>query len=140
MKMLSRLIVKFSSLIVTVLSCFNRVIFKGYLPITNGTALERFVDHVLKMRRKDLMGFAAKQSDTLVGHAKRLAHEAGAEYRHLQGKARKYKLVDQILRQRPISEGLVCVFCCMECCPSFQLISGKDRPRLVNKRRQQRVL
>jgi len=28
----------------------------------------------------------------------------------------------------------------MECCPSFQLVSGKDRPRLVNKRRQQRVL
>ena len=28
----------------------------------------------------------------------------------------------------------------MECCPSFQLISAKDRPRLVNKRRQQRVL
>jgi hypothetical protein len=28
----------------------------------------------------------------------------------------------------------------MECCPSFQLVPGKDRPRLVNKRRQQRVL
>ena len=28
----------------------------------------------------------------------------------------------------------------MECCPSFQLVSGKDRPRLVNTRRQQRVL
>src|SRR3974377_1916016 len=34
----------------------------------------------------------------------------------------------------------MCVLCCMECCPSFQLVSGKDRPRLVNKRRQQRVL
>ena len=28
----------------------------------------------------------------------------------------------------------------MECCPSFRLVSGKDRPRLVNARRQQRVL
>ena len=49
-------------------------------------------------------------------------------------------LVDEILRQRPISEGLVCVLCCMECCASFRLTSGKDRPRLVNARRQQRVL
>ena len=32
------------------------------------------------------------------------------------------------------------VFCCMECCPSFRLAHGKDRPRLVNARRQQRVL
>ena len=28
----------------------------------------------------------------------------------------------------------------MECCPSFKLVYGKDRPRLVNARRQQRVL
>ena len=42
--------------------------------------------------------------------------------------------------QRPILEGLVCVLCCMECCPSFKMVSGKGRPRLVNARRQQRVL
>jgi len=140
MKTLSRFVVKFTGLIVAVLSCFDRVIFKGYLPITNGPALEGFVDQVLTIRRMDFMAFAQKQSETLVEHAKRLAREAGAEYRPLQGKPRKDKLVDQILRQRPILEGLVCVFCCMECCPSFQLVYGKDRPRLVNKRRQQRAL
>ena len=140
MKTLSRFVTKFTSLIVAVLSCFDRVIFKGYLPITNGPALEGFVDHVLKIRRCDFMAFAEKQSETLVNFAKRLAQEAGAEYRFLQGFHRKDKLVDEILRQRPILEGLVCVLCCMECCPSFKLIHGKGRPRLVNKRRQQRVL
>jgi len=140
MKALSRFVTKFTSLIVAVLSCFDRVIFKGYLPITNGPALEGFVDHILRIPRKDFMAFAEKQSGTLVEHAQRLAQEAGAEYRFLQGKCRKDKLVDEILRQRPIFEGLICVLCCMECCPSFQLVSGKDRPRLVNKRRQQRVL
>jgi hypothetical protein len=140
MKTLSRFVTKFTSLIVAVLSCFDRVIFKGYLPITNGPALEGFVDHVLRIRRKDFMAFAGEQSDALVEHAQRLAQEAGAEYRFLQGKCRKDKLVEEILRQQPIFEGLICVLCCMECCPSFQLVSGKDRPRLVNKRRQQRVL
>ena len=86
------------------------------------------------------MAFAEEQSETLVDHAKRLAQEAGAEYRFLQGSHRKDKLVDEILRQRPIIEGLIGVLCCMECCPSFKLVSGKDRPRLVNARRQQRVL
>src|SRR6516225_6566444 len=53
MKTLSRFVTKFTSLIVAVLSCFDRVIFKGYLPLTNGPALEGFVDHVLKIRRCD---------------------------------------------------------------------------------------
>jgi hypothetical protein len=39
-KTLSRFVAKFTNLIVAVLSCFDRVIFKGYLPITNGPALE----------------------------------------------------------------------------------------------------
>jgi hypothetical protein len=140
MKTLSRFVAKFTSLIVAVLSCFDRVIFKGHLPIANASALEAFVDHVLKIRRADFMSFAQQQSQTLVDHAKRLAQQAGAEFRFLQGAHRKDQLVDAILRQRPISEGLVCVLCCMECCGSFKLISGKDRPRLVNARRQQRVL
>jgi hypothetical protein len=140
MKTLSRFVAKFTKLIVAVLSCFDRVIFKGYLPLTNGPALEGFVDHVLRIRRCDFMAFAEEQSESLVEHAKQMARDAGAEYVYLQGSHRKDKLVDQILRQRPISEGLICAPCCMECCPSFRLASGKDRPRLVNARRQQRVL
>ena len=140
MKTLSRFVSKFTSLIVTVLSCFDRVIFKGYLPITNGPALEGFVDHVLKIRRCDFMAFAEEQSNSLVDYAKRLAQEAGAEYRFLQGHHRKDKLVEEILRQRPITDGLICVLCCMETCPSFKLVYGKGYPRLVNARRAQRVL
>ena len=140
MKTLSRFVTKFTDSIVAVLSCFDRVIFKGHLPINNGKALEGFVDHVLKIRRCDFMDFAQEKSEALVEHAKRLAQEAGAEYHHLQGKVRKDKLVDEILRKRPILEGLICALCCMECCPSFRLASGKGRPRLVNARRQQRVL
>ncbi len=140
MKTLSRFVVKFTSLIVAVLSCFDRVIFKGHLSIANDAALETFVDHVLKIRRADFMAFAQEQSETLVDHAKELAQQAGAEYRFLPGAPRKDKLVDAILRQRPIIEGLICVLCCMECCGSFKLISGKDRPRLVQARRPQRVL
>ena len=141
MTTLSRFVTKFTSLIVAVFSCFDRVLFKGHLPITNGPALEGFVDHVLKLRRCDFMAFAEEQSDTVVDHAKRMAEEAGVEYRFLQGFQRKDKLVDEILRQRPdLVEGLIVVFGCMECCPSFRLASGEGRPRLVNARRQQRVL
>jgi hypothetical protein len=108
MKTLSRFAAKFTSLIVAVLSGFDRVIFKGHLPISNGPALEGFVDHVLKIRRCDFMTFAERQSETLVDRAKQAAEEAGVEYRFLQGSHRKDKLVDEILRQRSdLVEGLI---------------------------------
>jgi hypothetical protein len=141
MKTLSRFAAKFTSLIVAVLSCFDRVIFKGHLPISNGPALEGFVDHVLKIRRCDFMAFAERQSETLVDRARRAAEEAGVDYRFLKGSHRKDRLVDEILRRRSdLVEGLIAVFCCMECCPSFKLVYGQGRPRLVEARRQQRVL
>jgi hypothetical protein len=77
-------ITKKASLIVAVLSCFDRVLFKGDLPLTNGPALEGFVDHVLKIRRCDFLAFAEQQSETLVSHAKRRAPQAGVEYRFLR--------------------------------------------------------
>ena len=43
--------------------------FKGHLPIAYGSALEQFVDHVLKIRRKDFMAFAFKKAAILVEHA-----------------------------------------------------------------------
>jgi hypothetical protein len=141
MKTLSRFVAKFTSLIVVVLSCFDRVIFKGHLPISNGPALEGFVDHILKIRRCDFMAFAQEQSEVLVENARRLAEEAGVEYRFLQGSHRKDRLIDEILRRRSdLVEGLIAVFCCRECCPSLKLVYGQGRPRLVNARRQQRVL
>ena len=99
MKTLSRFIIKFTSLIVARLSCFDRVILKANPPITNGPALEGFVDYVLKIRWCEFMAFAEEQSEALIGYAKRVAQEASAEYRFLQGHHRKDKLVDEIVRQ-----------------------------------------
>jgi hypothetical protein len=92
------------------------------------------------MRRKDFLPFLEEQSEVLVGHAKQLAQAAGAPYLFLQGPHRKEALVQEEIRERRLSEGLVAVLCCMETCRSVKLVQGKDRPRLVFSRRQQRVL
>jgi hypothetical protein len=47
MKTLSRFISKFTGSIVAVLSCFDRVIFKGHLALSAPCELEYFVDCVL---------------------------------------------------------------------------------------------
>jgi hypothetical protein len=55
MRTLSPFITKFTSLIVTVLSCFDRVIFKDHLALAAPGELKSFVDRVLKVRRRDFM-------------------------------------------------------------------------------------
>jgi hypothetical protein len=133
-------LVKFASSIIAVLGCQDRVIFKGYLPFPSDAHLNRFVDHTLGIKRKDFLAFAAEQSELLVAHAKDFAARQGAPYVYLQGRHRKEDLVQQQIRERRLSEGLVCVLCCQETCRTVKLRYGDGRPRLVFTQRLQRVL
>jgi hypothetical protein len=133
-------VLKFASSIVAVLSCFDRVIFKGHLPFGDEAHLNRFVDHRLGMRRKDFLRFLEGKSDELVTHAQALAEQHGAAYRYLQGRHRKEALVQQTIRDRHLDSGLVCVLCCQETCRTVKLRYGQGRPRLVFTSRPQRVL
>lgn len=133
-------IVRFGAIVLFPLSCFDRVIFKGYLPFTYGRRLEDFVDYVLRIRRKDFCKVAEQLAQRLVDQGKRQAHRARAPYQNLRGKHRKDQLAHAIVRQRGLVEGLIGVFCCMETCPSFRLASGVGRPRFERAPRYQRVL
>jgi hypothetical protein len=131
---------KFADSIVSVLGCHDRVIFKGHLPFGGDGQLNIWVDHVLKMRRKDFIPFVEKQSDALVSHAQQFAQAAQAPYHYLQGQHSKEKIIEQQIHQRRLSEGLVAVLCCQETCRTVKLLHGDGRPRLAFRRRPQRVL
>ena len=133
-------LVKFASSIIAVLGCQDRVIFKGYLPFSHDAHLNRFVDHTLGIKRKDFLAFAEEQSAILVTHAKDFAAAHAAPYLYLQGRHRKEDLVQQQIRDRRLSEGLVCVLCCLETGRTVKLRYGDGRPRLVFTNRPQRVL
>src|SRR5207237_1422285 len=100
---------KFAASIVSVLGCHDRVIFKGYLPFGRDWHLNGWVDHSLKLRRMDFLPFVEKQSQVLVDHAKSEADKAGVPFQRLEGKPKKEKLVQDLLRQAPRGEGLVTV-------------------------------
>jgi hypothetical protein len=141
MKTLSRFVAKFTSLIVAVLSCFDRVIFKGHLALAAPCELERFVDLTLKVRRSDFMKTLAPQySDRLVAHARNWAEKAGRTYMYRTGQFRKDEWAQGLIRDHGISEGLVGILCTLETCPSFALVPGPKRPQFVSRPRQQRVL
>ena len=79
-------LVKFSSLIVCVLHCFDRVIFKGHLAMASPAELERFVDYVLRVRRCHFIKVLAPQwSESLVEHAQRWARKHNRTYLYRKG-------------------------------------------------------
>ena len=84
-----RFVVKFTSLIVAVLSCFDRVIFSIACPSPTGRLSKASSIASSRSGGGDFMAFADEQSKTLVEFAKGLAQVAGAEYRFLQGHHRK---------------------------------------------------
>src|SRR6266446_7622799 len=108
MKTLSRFVTKFTSLIVAVLSCFDRVIFKGHLALAAPCELEYFVDCVLKVRRTDFMKTLAPQySDRLIEHAQGWARKAGRTYLDRTGQFRKDEWAQKLIDDSGISEGIV---------------------------------
>ncbi len=131
---------KFADSIVSVLGCFDRVIFKGYLPFGNDAHLNGFVDGVLRIRRKDFLPMVETLSQSLVDHAKATAAAAAVTYQYFEGRRRKEDLIRKMLNEHPISEGLVAVLCFKETCRSVKLAKGQDRPHLYYAKRQQRVL
>ncbi|MBV8676167.1 MAG: hypothetical protein JO355_03245, partial [Planctomycetaceae bacterium] len=141
MKTLSRFLIKFTSLIVAVLSCFDRVIFKGHLALAAPCELEDFVDRVLKVRRSDLLKTLAPQdADRLVQQAQDWAQTAGRASESRTGQFRKDQWAQDLIRDQGLSEGLVGILCTQETCPSFALVPGPQRPQFVSRNRQQRVL
>ena len=141
MKTLSRFVSKFTGLIVAVLSCFDRVLFKGHLALAAPCELEYFVDCVLKVRRSDFMKTTAPQySDRLIEHAQKWARKAGRTYVYRTGQFRKDEWAQDLIRDQGLTEGLVGILCTLETCPCFALVPGPNRPQFVSRPRQQRVL
>src|SRR5512142_3161425 len=141
MKPLSRFVTKFIRLIASVLSCFDRVIFKGHLALAAPCELELYVDLTLKVRRTEFMKTIAQlYSNRLVEHAQNWARKAGRTYEYRTGDFRKDQWAQKLIRDQGISEGLVGILCTLETCPSFALVPGPKRPQFVSRPRQQRVL
>jgi hypothetical protein len=136
-----RFLVKFASLIVCTLHCFDRVIFKGHSSLSAPRELEKFVDYVLKVRRDYFMKTLAPQySDRLVEHAQVMARKTGRTYQYRTGNFRKDQWAHQLIRDQGISSGLVGILCTQETCSSFQLAPAEGRPVFISRPRQQRVL
>jgi len=132
---MKRFIHQYNNMFRGVLSCFDRILFKGYLPVVRAEVLERLLGRN-NCRIKDFGRFVQQQSAKIVAHAQTVAQQAGRPMIYLRGNERKEDLVQRMIRADGLREGLVCVLRAVEPCSSFKMMPGQGRPRLVSARRK----
>lgn len=132
---MERFIRKHTGKITGTIGCFDRILFKGYLPISWAQSMENFMANQ-GLLIKEFKGFVYHQSQRLKQHAQSMAEKAGRPYIHLNGPIRKEDRARQIAACDGITQGLVCVLAAVEACTSFRLVPAQGRPRLINTRRK----
>ena len=118
-----------------ILSSFDRVLFKGHLPIAWAKSMEDFMSRQ-GLLIKEFKNFVEKYSTRLVEHAKAIAEKEDRPYIFLRTNVRKEQKAREIVEKDRIKNGLICIFSAVEGCQSFKLAYGRGRPNIVNSGRK----
>ena len=118
-----------------VLSCFDRMLFRGYLPIMSGWQMAQFFNSS-KIRFRELKAFLVGHADRVKQHAVDLARREGRPFQYLQEKIKKEELAREIAGRDRIDEGLICVFSVLEPCRTFSFRFEKGKPFVASARRK----
>jgi hypothetical protein len=132
-------IAKHAGQISSVLSCFDRVILRGHLPMANPhycrvwmhskrIALNlKEVPEGWRNFKEAAPAFAAQ----IKTHAQKVAADAGRPYRHLPSHNESMEDNARILvEQDGLTEGLVCVYSTLELCNTFRVRYSQGGPEL----------
>ena len=117
------------------LGCFDRVLFRGYLPIMSGAAMAAFLMS-RDVTRETLKAFLLGQAERLKRHAQNLCTQTGRPYEYLSHAGRKEDLARKIAERDEITEGLVCVLSVLEPCRTFSLVWNGRSPYVQSARRK----
>jgi hypothetical protein len=102
-----------------VISCFDRMLLRGYLPLMSGYAMAQFLCQQ-QILYNDLKSFLISNAAALKEHAVDLARTAARPYSYLASSGvRKEQRASAIAAEDGIEEGLVCIFAQLEPCNTF---------------------
>src|SRR2546422_2124935 len=83
-----RFLAKHAATTTGTLSCFDRLLFKGHLPLGYPHAMEQFLTQ-RRVLMKDLKAFVLQQAARVKGHAAAAAEHASRPYEYLSSLVRK---------------------------------------------------
>jgi len=121
--------------IIATLTCFDRIIFKGYLPISSASGMAAFF-HNQQWLIKDFKKQAPVQSIIIKEHMQVIAEKTGRPLLYPKPKQRKEDLARKMAQHDTITHGLICVCGVLEGCSSFKIAYQKGRPQFQSARRK----
>ena len=128
-------IAKYEDRIHGVLSCFDRMLFRGYLPIMSGWQMAQFFNSS-NIRYRELKPFLLEHAARVKQHGVDVAEKEGRPFQYLQEKVNKEDLARKIAERDHIENGLICVLSVLEPCRTFSFRSEKGRPFVASARRK----
>src|SRR3989441_7019383 len=99
---------KYKDRIHGVLSCFDRMLFRGYLPIMSGYQMAQFFNSS-GIRFRELKTFLVQNGERVKRHSLAIAEQQGRPYVYLHETVKKEDLATQIAERDHIEEGLICI-------------------------------
>jgi hypothetical protein len=117
------------------LGCFDRMLFRGYLPIQTGWAMAQFLNQNHIMFR-NLKEFLTDSANRINKHAKAMADKLDRPIQYLAVPTRKEDLARKMAEEEGIQRGLVCIFSVLEPCRTFSLKFQKGGPFLEPAKRK----
>ncbi len=132
-------IAKHADKISAVLSCFDRVIIRGHLPMANPRYCRAWMrSKQIGLNLKDLpegwrnfKEAAPYFAERIKAHAQKLAADAGRPYRHLPSHNEPMEENARALAEQDgITEGLICVYSALEVCSTFRVRFAETGPEL----------
>ena len=101
-----------------VLGCFDRVIFRGYLPLQDGYSMAHFLNQN-GLCFRDLKSFLFEHSNRVKSHAQAWAEREGRPFEYLTSRVPMERRAREMAGRDGIEQGLVCVFSALEPCRTF---------------------
>ena len=118
---------KYESRIHGLLSCFDRMLFRGYLPIMSGWAMAAFL-YRLKINFGSLKPFLMENSERVKHHAEAMAEKHGRPFRYLKSNIDQEQAAPELAQCDGIEHGRVCIFSILEPCRGFSFLFKKPLP------------
>jgi hypothetical protein len=122
-----------------VLGCFDRLIFRGYLPLQDGYSMAQFLNRN-DVRFRHLKSFLFDQARRIKSHAQAYAEQEGRPFEYLTTRTRMETRAREWIEHDHIDTGLVGIFSVLEPCRSFSFRFEKGRPFVQSARRKCLVL
>jgi hypothetical protein len=138
---MERFLARHSSRITGVVTGFDRLLFRGTLrSISFVDGLDRFLASQ-RILYKDFAAFAARLTARLRSHASELATQTGRPLEYLRSSSvSKDGRARAILERDGITEGLVCIFSCVESCLTLTVRGDRASKRLRLVREERRCV